>query len=62
MTHEEFNAKVRVMAEEYHVSELMARCYLYNWYTLHRCDRCGNRDECSFVYALEKDKEKNNEV
>lgn len=57
MTHEEFNEKVRAMAEEYHISELMARCYLANYYTLYRCDRCKMINDCAFTHALVREKE-----
>lgn len=55
MTHEEFNEKVRAMMEEYHISELLARCYLVNYYTLHRCDRCKMTNDCAFIHALERE-------
>ena len=58
MTHDKFNALIREVAEEYHIPNLHARCYVVNWYTANTCDRCPHRDDCVFVYSLEKDKEK----
>ena len=62
MTHEEFNNKVRAMAKEYHISETMARCYLVNYYTLHRCDRCKKINDCAFTHALVREKEEGNVI
>lgn len=57
MTHEEFNEKVHSMMEEYRISEMLARCYLVNYYTLYRCDRCKKTNDCAFIHALEREEE-----